>query len=417
VAEYHGLDATPVGASSSTNGSSATAAASAVTPTTARALIIGVASMDDGDTAADFSSPGDDFTEVAQQKGTELPLSTAQTLVFCEKFTSVAEVSTFSVALDASDDWCAIGAVFDAATRTRDWVRDDTLFSQSETTEGIYVVSSESSGDVATKAATADKSVVVAREWDVAVLGSGVATEQLMPVTSGNALELRIIGAVDDLAEFFYAEALFYTPDKKRQVGIETLSGVSVTSNTLFDEKIRFKVPTGAAWCKVVCYVLPIASDTVARFDTCTLRRLTPSFRIGRTNGGAQSVNSATVTVVEYDDILHDDTDDWDAGNNAWVVPYQGDYRFEATAWLEGLDDGKLAYLMLYVDGAEVKRGPTVLSSKAGANVMLGVAQQSIRLDAGAVVDVRVYHDQGAALNLNFVSVSDAFSFSGAQTQ
>lgn len=112
------------------------------------------------------------------------------------------------------------------------------------------------------------------------------------------------------------------------------------------------------------------------------------------TLSGAQSPADNTVTTVLFDSEVYDEGSDYNPATGIFTAPFDGLYRFDASAQFAGLADADEFLLRFFVNstnytGARFMNGG---ASGVGASSTL-----EIRLVAGDTVAVRVFQDNGTA--------------------
>lgn len=130
-----------------------------------------------------------------------------------------------------------------------------------------------------------------------------------------------------------------------------------------------------------------------------------------RKGAAAQSVNSATVTVLTFD------TEDFDPNNNftsnAYTAPATGKYQFNtSTVVATGTVLSTLYALGIYVNGAQSLR---ILETQEAAVAGYKTFALSclLSLTVADVVDVRVSQNSGGALNFNGAAAATDQFFNG----
>lgn len=163
------------------------------------------------------------------------------------------------------------------------------------------------------------------------------------------------------------------------------------------DSFVADEQPTTAKWNKLWNNDASFNDGTGLGDNTITSekRKSTVAFRATRT--ADQSVNSSSVTKIQFNVEEYDRGSDYDAVTNfEFVAPYNGDYHFDGQTTCDAVGAGGVLIGYLYINGSQ---GPTFRNYASGsATDDLSVAVCSdLALSAGDTVDFRVQHAAGAA--------------------
>lgn len=119
----------------------------------------------------------------------------------------------------------------------------------------------------------------------------------------------------------------------------------------------------------------------------------------GHRTAGNQSINSGTLTKVQFDAESYDPNSDFDfTTNEEYVAPVAGKYLICANVSIGGLGDGKYFEVHVYINGASkafTRHGNGALSATVIANIAC-----IKNLSASDTVQVWVRHDHGSARDI-----------------
>lgn len=122
--------------------------------------------------------------------------------------------------------------------------------------------------------------------------------------------------------------------------------------------------------------------------------------RVGLSN--QQSIPSQTITKVQYDDEQYDDAGEFDTSTYEFTANSTGVYLVSAQANFLFPPDGTQMQIRIYVNGSSRSRYYTPAGSSSQQTIE---NTEYIRLSQGDVVDIRVWHDDSSALDLNNTSM------------
>lgn len=116
------------------------------------------------------------------------------------------------------------------------------------------------------------------------------------------------------------------------------------------------------------------------------------AFLVRRTT--SQTISTSTVTKIQFATEVYDEGSDYDSSTNyQFTAPYDGIYHFNANTQLDAM--GSESYIYLYVDNALYLGGHGVWTSVATDDEFTSISAD-VKLTAGQVVDVRLWHNAGA---------------------
>ncbi len=124
---------------------------------------------------------------------------------------------------------------------------------------------------------------------------------------------------------------------------------------------------------------------------------------------GAQSIPSATTTIVNFD-TKEQDTSGLVTTGASWKfsATVTGTYQVEATLNWDGVSGGQ-RNLIVYKNGAQYKNLDIVLTALADSFIQSGSA--TVDLNAGDSIDIRVFQTQGGSVNIATAGPAPDYNF------
>lgn len=138
------------------------------------------------------------------------------------------------------------------------------------------------------------------------------------------------------------------------------------------------------------------------------VRRQVPPSSFRATLSAAQSINSATPTVVGFDTVDFDSGADFDTTNNKFTAPVNGTYWISTNlSMLDAVADGKFWNPSLRKNGSTNLANQTELMGST--DTPAGQVDKHIRLVKGDYVQVLLGHNHGAARQIDSTATETWF--------
>lgn len=115
-------------------------------------------------------------------------------------------------------------------------------------------------------------------------------------------------------------------------------------------------------------------------------------------SGSAQTINSASTTVVDFDSVQQDGQEEFSTSNNEFTLDKSGTYRVDANVLWRSPTSGTEIRTQIHVNGSEQAQN---YYFAGGGRESTSVTKVLPNLSAGDTIDIRVYHDEGSTLELD----------------
>lgn len=126
-------------------------------------------------------------------------------------------------------------------------------------------------------------------------------------------------------------------------------------------------------------------------------------------NSSAQSIPSATITKVEFNNVIYDTQGEYDETTNyRFTAKYAGKYHVHASVFFDNnYSVGVYGVLYIYIDGVLAKILDTFDASATGGQFYIRLkGGATVHLDANSYIEIKVYqgNNEGASWDLRYAS-------------
>lgn len=170
-------------------------------------------------------------------------------------------------------------------------------------------------------------------------------------------------------------------------------------TNIVIDNTSAITIPPTPSAGQTVIY---LKEDKLLYYKDDTGVERGPGFNVSaarRTRGSSQSIANITATIIDYETLIYDNLNELD-DTGRFTARANGIYHVSAAALFGNVawDAAEIAQIALYKNGSSYAEGYIWSAHAAVTRAPSASVISDVSLLAGDYIDVRAYHNQGAAV-------------------